>query len=603
MTGFDGFESMDRRTAVDGSQPRLSDLESVLRDCASPAAELAVARALQDAASPLAQLVDLLGSHELVPNVLIKVEPSQQRPVAALRDTSGEKASWSREQARPWMSRLSSNWLTVGGVGVVVFAAWLLLSIGRPLSPALAGVKQQLEVSQSRLDEALLLLDQEDYGEAEMALITLRTSLDGIRPGTREQVATRRRIEIRAWSLEAILLGQRGSFDAAEASLEQARRLSLDDRADRASAAWLAYALGKVEFQKSQRHGIDLAARREHMGYAQTRLLDALRIVMGYAASVPASRAKDSTPARADRLRGQLELLLQGTPIDERLAVRIAISLATAVHKSAAPATGTHDLDLAIWLYDQAGRLLERHTPATTDLTWELLRAQLAERRGLTLCAQNRKIEAVAGYEAAIQRLENRADPDSTKLDYQLGILHSNMADALLGTADRSREIAARSIALRYLERFHQVRPTMNALVNIRLNRARRALASFSESAPLTAIDDMIVYFAITPAFANDLQLSQLNPFEAARLYLIKAWHSARRQSPFEADVKWASDLLVADTRLDGLDHSARRAVMEPFLRLAELETSPAYRDLQGRWSKKENRTDSGNAAISADVE
>lgn len=588
MIGFEHRESSNGdHGSVSPAQPGLPELESVLSGQASRQVEMDVERCLLDSHSPLAQLVDLLGSHEIVPPSLFGGE------------LFGDQKNATREQSRRhrsktpvgsrcerWAERFKGRWTAAGLFSAAVVAAVAFSVFWRPPSAALAGVERQLRVSQSRLDEALMLLDQEDYSEAEMASIQLRASLDGIRASTSEHLAQRRRIAIRAWTLESISLGQRGSFEAAEASLAQARNLLRDDRSDRLSAAALAYASGKVEFQKSQRQDVDLATRGRHLIRSEHHLIQAFGLVMGQNPSTPSHAANDAIPAQQrshERLREQLDSFGAGTPVDARLAVRIAITLATTIHKSATPSTRQRDLELALWLYEQSGELLERNAPTAADPTWDLLHVQLAERRGLTLTSLAKFPEALAGYESAIHRLEHYSGADAVKFDYPLGVLNSNRADVLCALGERSREIEARSAALRHLERFFQARPTTSGFVNLRLNRARRALALFAQGEAVAAIDDVIAFFAITPAFANDVQLAQLTPFESARLYLIAAWHKARTNGSADAELQWAASQLASDTKLDGLNAEQRRAAIAPYLRLAELERCAAYRALRDR--------------------
>lgn len=608
MRGSKGSGSSEGNETTDSVlRPSLVDLERVLSGRATPEVEAAVSRCLRESHSPLAQLVDLLGSHELVPAHLFAEVPSSSEDLAASAEFhSLANPQPVRTRSWSWLRWVSRRWTTAGLCAAVVVVVLTFVAFWRPSSLALAAVERQLLASDSQLDLAFMLVDEEDYSEAEMASIQLRVSLDAIRAITREHLARRRRMAISAWALESISLGQRSSFKAAEASLEQAGKLLLDDPSDRLSAAALAYARGKLEFQKSQRRDIESMTRLRHLIMSERYLVEALELVMGQQAPATELRApmSDSSLIRQrEHSRERLESLTLRSPMDERLAIRTVITLATTIHKSATPSSGSRDRNLALSLYAKADALLQRYATDEADLTWDLLRVQLAERRGLSLVSRERFAEALVGYEAAIRRLENRTDTDPLKLDYPLGILNSNRADVLAAIGDRPKEIEARSAALRHLERFALARPTTNGFVNVRLNRARRALARFAQGESFAAIDDMVAFFAITPAFADDQPLAQLTPFESARLYLIKAWHNARIKSPFEDDVKWAADRLAVDKRLDGLDDAERRAAFAPYLRLAELEPSPAYRDLRERWSTMGISSDGADAATSVDAE
>ena len=471
---------------------------------------------------------------------------------------------------------------------------------------ALAAIEEQLRQGQVQLDGAVLLIDQEDYGEAESKLIALRAALADIPATSVEHQRMRRRIDASAWALQAIALGQHGSFDAAQLCLERA--VAIVDGAterDRLLQAYCDYAAGKVEFQKI--HGLKAKKeeRRQRLLVAERHLRAALRAIQGQlpraadranrASNVPRfttsarTDASKAGPSKADASKAGSSVVRSSfgdAAHESLLAARILVTLAAVVHKLPLSAAESAKWEDSLRLCDEAETLLIQHEPTPSSLAWLLLSMQVTERRGLSLVSLGRESMAARQYGEAIDRLS--AHPEATQLTavFQIGMLYGNQADALMKVGDLPGEIAARSAAIERLQQFWLHRPTQHAFVNLRLHRSRRALARFEAAESLAqgvaqreaAMDDVVAYCAISPTEGDENDWAQLASHECLRLHLLAAVRQIELRASPDVELQRAERRLAAAlTESSSLALDRQRRRWQPYLDLPELAGHPSY--------------------------
>jgi tetratricopeptide (TPR) repeat protein len=633
----------------------LGDLERFLVGTGDSKQNAVVAAELLEPNSHLAKLVDRLGDMPLIPAALFDFHDDLELQ-EEMEGAGVHERSWANDGMRRFPFSLLAPWIvawrgrdrtangaieradqpslpvptslprrrfailsaaaTAGGVAL----AWTLVSNLMEPPQALAAIEEQLRQGQVQLDGAVLLIDQEDYGEAESKLIALRAALADIPATSVEHQRMRRRIDASAWALQAIALGQHGSFDAAQLCLERA--VAIVDGAterDRLLQAYCDYAAGKVEFQKI--HGLKAKKeeRRQRLLVAERHLRAALRAIQGQLprAADRANRASDvprfTTSARTDASKAgpskagpskagssKADASKAGSSVvrssfgdaahESLLAARILVTLAAVVHKLPLSAAESAKWEDSLRLCDEAETLLIQHEPTPSSLAWLLLSMQVTERRGLSLVSLGRESTAARQYGEAIDRLS--AHPEATQLTavFQIGMLYGNQADALMKVGDLPGEIAARSAAIERLQQFWLHRPTQHAFVNLRLHRARRALARFEAAESLAkggvqreaeraaAMDDVVAFRAISPTEGDENDWAQLASHESLRLHLLAAVRQIKLGASPDVELHGAERRLAAAlTESSGLSLDRQRRRWRPYLDLSELAGHPSY--------------------------